>query len=72
MRLLRLNRRMTGLSQFGEGSLLAGKRPLAGRDASNLRLFSHVKNIVDLDAQIANCAFLPEAGGQGLNRDRKF
>ena len=36
---------------------LAGKRPLAGRDASNLGLLCHLKSIVDLDAEIANCAF---------------
>lgn len=37
--------------------LLAGKRSLADRGALNLCLFSHLKSIVDLDAQIANCAF---------------
>ena len=37
--------------------LLAGKRPLAGQNASNLCLFSHLKGIVDLDAKVANCAF---------------
>lgn len=43
--------------QAFERPLLAGKRPLAGRDASNLGLLCHLKSIVDLDAEIANCAF---------------
>jgi hypothetical protein len=38
------------LTDPSKGLFLAGKRPLAGRDASNLGLFSHIKNIVDLDA----------------------
>jgi hypothetical protein len=33
-----------------ERRFVAGKQPLAGWDASNLGLFSHIKNIVDLDA----------------------
>lgn len=42
---------------IAECQLLAGKRPLTGQNASNLCLFSHLKSIVDLDANVANCAF---------------
>jgi hypothetical protein len=35
---------------------MAGKRPLAGRDASDLGLLCHLKGIVDLDAKIADRA----------------
>jgi hypothetical protein len=40
---------------------MTGKRPLAGRGASNLGLLRHLKSIVDLYAEIANRAFEPIA-----------
>ncbi|MNY11045.1 hypothetical protein D3C86_1440520 [compost metagenome] len=48
--------RNSGASLFG-GPLLAGKRPLACQDASNLCLLSDLKSIVHLDSKVANCAF---------------
>lgn len=49
---------------------MADKRPLAGRDASNLDLLCHLKRIVDLDAEIANGAFQLRIPEQQLYRPK--
>lgn len=41
-------------AQMGDRRFLAGKRPLACRDASNLGLLCHLKGSGDLDSEVAN------------------
>jgi hypothetical protein len=35
----------------------AGKRSFAGGDRSHFRLLGHLKRVVDLNSEVANCAF---------------
>jgi len=51
---------------------MAGERSLAGRDASNLGLFRHLKSIVDLNTKIANCSFQLRIPEQQLYRSKVF
>ena len=44
--------------QEGERQLVAGQRPIAVRSpGSDLGLFRHLERIIDLDAEVPDCAF---------------
>jgi hypothetical protein len=47
------------MMRLAQRPLLAGQRPTAVRqvDSSDLSLLGHLKRIVDLNAEISNCAF---------------
>jgi hypothetical protein len=40
-----------------ERPLMAGKRPLTGRDLSDFGLFGHFERVVYLDPEVTHCTF---------------